>query len=669
MAIDRSTACAALALGAVAVVAGCVSRKDGAWPTQAVAVTGWDGYVETFAQVRQETFGAPGDTRESEEAFFQESLQLRFEGYTYHPNLFKLSAGGLFGLVQRDFTESYGGLERDIDHSGTIEGFDLAGTFLGRKNYPLSLYASRNTLLSPRSFRSSVLTTTERYGAEWRVSGKGVSNLMHVDSTDVELDPLDPLDVEGRNKNRSFRNEATFELTGSNTLDLAYEHRRETEDPFDIESIVDRGTIRDRQVFGDRNRHRLDSSLDLTSQDGSYGYTDVRWREWLRLGLTEDLHSDTQLGIADLTRDSSAGVPTLEEQTYELSQLFEHRLYDSLVTQLELHGREVTFDPDGQEDEVGVRFGPSYRKKTPLGLLSASYRGSFSHRTRDAGGSRLVQVIDEAAVFNDPIRVVLANRNVSPGTIFVTDATGITIYNAGVDYLVLQVGDRTELERLPTGTIPNGGAVLVDYVFDAGGDFVQDTWHHTFSFRHRFPFGLSVYYAYFQQEQGGETGGGAGPVAVFEDIVNHTVGSEYESDLLRLRAEWEDRSSNIDAYETIRLGGDVRHTFAFGGRPSLGLHWTRREQDEPIDRRTSLLAAEARYRQRITDGLDLDAGFGWREGRDTLAGDDEGVHADLFLEWRFNKFEVRLRAEMNDFDSDFTVNESWLLYLQLRRNF
>ena len=65
----------------------------------------------------------------------------------------------------------------------------------------------------------------------------------------------------------------------------------------------------------------------------------------------------------------------------------------------------------------------------------------------------------------------------------------------------------------------------------------------------------------------------------------------------------------------------------------------------------------------------MEARLAWRRGTDSVAGNDKGWDADLSLEWLFHRMEVRLTGRYTQFGSVYQINDSWLVYLQVRRVF
>jgi hypothetical protein len=633
-----------------------------------VQLTDVGGYLEFVARQReqeQQSKVGAGDTR-SKETFFEESIKLELEGYTYHPNLLEFTLGGLFGLLQQEFEDEFGDRQRTSSDSGTIVEFDLNGHFFKKKNYPGTVFARRYRALEPRPFLPSVEVTTTNFGLNWQyVSEKTPTNLQF-SHTDVKLDPLGGDEEDGRQKNTLFRFETGYHFSDQNALSFVYDRQAVEQQPFNLDYDSDEVTLSHRLGFGDRHQHRLDSELNYFDQRGTFDIERVRWREILRLWHSDMLRSWYQLEVMDRTQGGLAGVPPIEERSYYLAGTLEHQLYESLVSQFLGFIQRQEFQSDFHIDRFGLQASFDYRKKNRWGVLLANYRVRFQREDR-SGGEVRTEVVDERHTFRDPEPVTLANADPSIGSIVVTADDGITFYQLGRDYTVRAIGNRVELERVPTGRIPEGQTVQIDYVFTVGGGFRLDTFSNHFGIRQNFDFGLSPYYRVRCQDQTISPAGATGAVA--EDITANIVGVEFRRGPIRLVAEYEDHDSNISPFEAIRLSGDYTHRFKFGATGVVKARWADFEYREPNERQTRLFTIEGRYRHPITEHLTFEGMVLFRDEKDSLSGDDEGVDLDLSLEWLIRQTEVRVTYEFGSIEDDFAENEHSSLYVQVRRNF
>jgi hypothetical protein len=602
----------------------------------------------------------------SKEETFEEALLLETEGSVYHPNFLEFSLASLFGLMQEDFESNYDGRRETSSDDGCILEFDLEGRFLKKKPYPGTVFARRYRSIEPRPFLSSLETTTTNYGFIWRLVDPKIPSSLQYSSTEVRNEPIDESEDEGRQKNTTLRLETGYRFTEHNALSLIYERRTVDEEPFTLSYDSDEFTLSHRYDFGDGRRQRLESELNYFHQTGTFDIERFRWRETLRLTHSETLRSWYQFEYLDRTQGTLAGVPPISEVSHLLSGTLEHQLYESLISQLFVFGQHQDFDDGLDIDRYGFQPSFDYRKKTPLGLLLANYAYRWQTEDRD-GGFRSLEVIDERVTLRDPGPQVLSQININLGSIIVTDDNRTTQYELNRDYRLRPLGDRIEIERVPTGRIADGQVVLVDYIYSVGGDFELDTMIHNFSVRHDFDVGLSPYYRFRRQNQDitPRNATGLSP----DDIEAHLGGLELARGPLRLIGEYEDHDSTINPFRAIRVSGDLDHELTPRGSGRLRARWSDVERAGIPDRRTRFVTVEERYRQRIGEYLTMEAAVLYRREKDSLSGNDEGVDCDFTLEWLIRQTELRLTYEYGEFEDDFAENRNHTLYVQLRRQF
>jgi len=606
-----------------------------------------------------------GDTK-TKEREFEEAVRLEADGSVYHPNLIEFSLAGLFGLLQHDFESEFDGRKRTSGDDGDVLEFDLEGRFLKKKPYPGSVSARRYRSLEARPFLSSLETTTTTYGFNWQyVDAKTPTSLQYNDTT-VTLHPLDPQEKDGEQKNSSLRFDTAYRFSEQNVVSFEYERRSVSEQPFGLQYDSDELTLSHRLDFGEHHQHRLDSELNYFNQKGTFDIERTRWRETLRLTHSETLRSWYQTEILDRTQGSLSGVPPIQERSYFASGTLEHEWYDSLVSQLYGYGQLQKFDQGLDITRYGIQPSLDYRKKNPWGQLLANYTFRIQKEDRQGAG-RDLEVVDERSTFRDPEPITLSNTNVVIGSIQLTAEDRTTLYRPTDDYRVRQVGDRIEIERVPTGRIADGQTVLIDYVWMLGGDFKLDTITHNLSLRQNFKFGLSPYYRFREQNQTltPRTATGVRP----ENITDHLYGVEYAKGPLRLTAEYETHDSNITPYDALRLSADLTHRFTSDGTGRLRARWSDVDRSGDQNRRTKFLTVEGRYRQRIGSNLTVEGSVLYRTQDDTVSGQDRGVDADLVLEWIIRETEVRLNYEYGQFEDEFAQNKNQTLYVQMRRRF
>ena len=637
-------------------------------PQNGVQFTDLGGYLEFVARQRtrdQESKRRTGDSR-SEETIFEENFKLETEGYVYHPNFLEFTLGGLFGLLQHDFEDEFGGRRRTSGDDGTIVEFDASGHFLKKKKYPGTIFGRRYRSLEPRPFQSSLEVTTTNYGLVWQYVDEKMPTTLQFSHTDVRLDPLDGREQDGRQVNTQFRLESEYHINEQNVLSLTYSHESVEEEPFELDYTTDEVTLEHRLDFGDARQHRLESEVQYFDQRGTFDVRRSRWRETLRLQHSENLRSWYQFEALDRTQGNLAGVEPIEEESLFFSGTVEHKLYESLVSQLYGFAQTQEFGSGLQIDRYGVQASLDYRKKNLWGVLMANYRARFQQEDRD-GTVQSVAVTDERHTFRDPEPVVLSNTDILVGSIFITGEDRVTLFQRGRDYTVLPFSNRVEIRRVPTGRIEDGETVLIDYVFTLGGDFSLDTINQDFNIRQKFSFGLSPYYRLRWQDQSLSPREATG--ATPEDITAHIFGVEFERKSFRLKLEFEDHDSTINPFEALRLTADYTYRFRWGATGIVKARWSDISQDLPNERDIRLFTIEGRYRHPVDEYLTLEGMVLYRNEEDSLSGDDTGIDVEFSLEWSIRQTDVLITYEFGRFEDDFTRNNASALFVQVRRTF
>ncbi|MCB9849865.1 MAG: hypothetical protein H6817_04095 [Phycisphaerales bacterium] len=658
-----------LVVALVVAASGCRSPQRRRDAVGGLELTDVGGYVEYVARDRrrdQSSKVGAGEIK-SKETIFEENVQLETEGYLYHPNLVEFSAAGLFGLLQYKFEDEYDGTKRRSNEDGDVLEFDLTADLLKKKPYPGTVFAHRHRALEARPFQSSLLTTTTNYGFVWQYIDLKTPTSLQFTDTDVKLDPLGRDEETGRQKNTSLRFETAYNISEQNSFSLVYDHLSVSEEPYTLNYDSDELELSHRLDFGEGHRNRLDSELDYFNQRGTFSVERFRWRELLRMEHAENLRSRYTFELIDRTQGTLAGVDPIGERSYRVAASLEHELYESLVSQFEVYAQTQQFDSGLDIDRYGAYVNFDYRKKNRWGVLLAGYRFGIQRENR-SGGDQNIEVLDERHTFVDPEPVTLSNTFVEESTIFVTAENRTTVYRVGRDYTIRNVGDRVELDRVPTGNIADGELVLIDYVFFVGGSFDLDTLTQNFHLRQDFDCGISPYYRLRWQDQSVSPAGAAGARA--EDVTSQTIGVEYRmNSSLRFMAEYQDYDSNITPYRATRIGGDLTHRFKTGATGRVRARWSNVTYDPPNSRKTEFFTVEGRYRHPITNDFTVEAAALYRTEDDSISGTNDGVDFDLTLEWLVRQTEVRLTFEYGEFETQFAQNDNSAVYLQIKRSF
>ena len=660
--------CAAALLSSSA----CVSPQDRAYGIRSVEVLNVRGHADLIVrrQERKLDSKTSSSTSRSKETIFEESLTLEADAFVLHPNVVELALGGVFGLVQEQFENEVNGTKRDARKLGELIEFNAEALLLKTRAYPTTVYAQRRRGIVPRPFLPSLETITTNYGVTWRYVSQTFPTSLRINHTNIVLSPLfitEQNEVDGLQRTTDLRFETAYHHSEHNILSLIYDHKSVKEVPFDLDYVADEVTLTHTTEWGRERQHRLRSELNFLDQRGTIAIDRSRWREDLRLRLSDSLESRFRFESLDRTRGNrSPDVPDIKQRSYFLSGSLRHQMFLSQTTLLRMFVQKQEFDPGIEITRQGGQFNLNYHRTNPWGTLRADYRLRLE-RVENRGAARTAEVIEEAHAFQDPDPITLANRNIIVPSIGVRAQDRVTLYQMRRDYRTRVVGDVVEIERVTTGRIADGEIVLIDYVYDIGGTFTLDTVSHNFGVREDFDFGLSPYYRFEWQDQTLSPATATSGIA--EDITAHVVGLEFQDKSLRMFAEYEDRDSTINPFKSTRLGASYTHRFDFGAETSVHARWANTTFDPPRQRELELLTLEGRHRHPISPDLLVEASVLKRFGTDTVSGDTDGIDVMFSVEWFFRQMEYRLSFEQSVYDDENSQSDATALFIHVRRRF
>jgi hypothetical protein len=414
-------------------------------------LTDVSGYVELgfFTDLNERSRSSSRNSN-LERIEFSETLDIDIDAYIYHPWFLSLNGGLNVETIQ------------DVGDSGsnrTLVGGDLRLDFLRQKPNSFAVFAKVVQSQIVRPFTQSYDLTDQVYGATfYRTSGWvpfTLSYAHHIQDGGIDgnLDEIDDtVDFFGQ-----------YELNERSTGRIDY--GLSFEEVLGERSRRQQVNVTNQSYFGEKLQNRLAANLLFTEQDHSgqlyrtAANVDYDWQH------TENLSTGYTL---DFRREDA------ESQTVNnLSPTFRirHQLYESLTSQLELFARiqDASFS---QRDEYGGLLTENYIKKLgewgTLGL-TVSPRILMTS-TRPEQDTALA--INEVHVMRLAQPVLLRNLDVITGTIVVTNQSESLIYQEGVDYQVISVGDgiQTELALTIPSQIADGETVLVDYEYRLMGD-------------------------------------------------------------------------------------------------------------------------------------------------------------------------------------------------------
>jgi hypothetical protein len=623
------------------------------------------GALELMWRYRRESLdpeGAP--TQRFRENRFEETFTLESDGHIYHPNLIDLDLAGTFGLTQTDIDQT-GETGDDIQH-GTVTEYDVTATILRKELAPVTVYARRSQDTVSREFGPTLDNIYSQYGAIWDIRSKTVPTrfeVYHSDQRQTGLgDDVGDFTLKQdvflwHSEYRPFRGHT---LTWDYTLSYVQE---ETQGFSANDYVLNDANLSYSIDFGPGERNNLSSSVSYLDQGGDFPIERFRWNEFLRLRHTADFESRYQYtydeqefgGVGQKRHRGVAG--------------FTHRLYESLVTTGNAGGEVIDYD-DGSETHdlfADVRF--DYTKRVPLGVLSAFVAGAIDEQVNDVRVT-FTPVVDVPRTFVDPAPIVLIGNNIDPLSLVVTDATGLIVYQEGLDYELDAFPDRVELRRILGGRIANGQTVLIDFLLEPQAENTVTT--RTYSFGGRYDIqrgrfrGLGFYGRFTRQDQDIETDD---PLSftpnIFDDIV---LGAEYRIGRWRFGYEHEKYDATISPFDADRIFVD--YTRRLRRDVTLDVNTTFQHLEYPdIDNELDLLTVRGAVQYRVSPRLYLTASVLWRDEWDEDRGHTRGIEEQLQVNWYHRQTSVYGLLRNSNLDGPFQDNSFQTLEIGIRREY
>jgi len=310
-----------------------------------------------------------------------------------------------------------------------------------------------------------------------------------------------------------------------------------------IHNMIGVWKLQDRVDFSKDRKSGWRSMLYFQDQNGSQVFNRFRIYENINYALPANFKSS--LYYRFLKHD---------ENFYYMNQQnlrgrIKHQLFSSLKSNIYYEYIDLDHSSYRQfTNQAG--FGFDYNKNIPGGRVTIAY----NYRRRNDNRNSLpgvLQIRQEEQELNDNEIVLLINPYVNPSTIVVKDESGTIIYQENIDYLLIQRGVYTEIQRLPGGQIINGQLVYVDYISEKplSFDFATNTngFKAGVMFLDRI---VELYYRFYNQNYDNVV---KGDDKILKTITQNVYGVRLSKSIFSLGYEYDEYQSNIIPYRSNRL--------------------------------------------------------------------------------------------------------------------
>jgi len=618
---------------------------------------------EMMARYRIDERKRPGEpTTRDVETILRPSIQISTDAYIIHPNFIELSLTGGLLLDDNNIQSDTIGL---TEHTTSLDtNYDVRAFILGKSSIPSSVYSRRSQANIDRLFGPNLDSTITEHGGmvSW-INERAPTSIQYFHRDQQQTSSSGGLDLGAVQDSFSLR--STVLISDYQTLSLDYT----------LDAIQLSGGGRTSQDF---IRHDATATHTLTFGDDRLDYlrSRVLWYEQTgntdvsRLTLDESLrlhHSDrlnTRYDVYYQSQSRTDSSQDLLRGNFNVT----HRLFESLTTTANIGAS--TLDSEGStSNEYFGDLTFDYVKKVPYGLFIASASISENIRDNSPRGAPL-RIFDESRTFNDPAPIVLARQNILPGSIVVTDVSGLIFYDEGLDYTLQVFADRIEFRRVVAGNISDGQTVLIDYTVGPEPASTVSATGLGLSVRYDinqgFLEGLGVYMRYYQRQSNIDS---PDPTFFVLDDTNDLIfGADYTTGPFWFKAEYENYDSTISPFNATRF--ETRYVRRLGPGSSFSLNGAYQMIDYPsLDNHIDLALISANYSQQLTNQMRLTAQVIWRDETNELNGDTQGFEQRVTLNWRYRQTEVYLTGRNSMFTSTGEDRLAQTLEVGYRRNF
>lgn len=241
-----------------------------------------------------------------------------------------------------------------------------------------------------------------------------------------------------------------------------------------LSSTTDRVSLNTTYKFSKLYRNRLNSKIDYFNRN-FYGNNErLSFYERLDMKLSE------RMRWSNTSNYAINGLKNGNSKNFTYSSFLSHTLYQSLTSNANI-GYINTKSNFRKQTGYNYGLGTRYNKKIPLnGNLRINY--SYNKRINNTDGlSSTLEENNKEYLLSDDDVVLLGHSNISRNSIIMRNITGTLIYDENIDYVLYDIGNFIEIQRLPGGLIENNATVLISYTANQNGDYTINSNTNSFS--------------------------------------------------------------------------------------------------------------------------------------------------------------------------------------------
>jgi len=350
----------------------------------------------------------------------------------------------------------------------------------------------------------------------------------------------------------------------------------------------------------------LNSSLYFYDLAGTSKSSIFNYNELLDIKHTDYLSSIYSYGFQDR---NSSGARTRDNR---LNASLRHKLYESLASTVSSHYFKSDAT-DFSENNYGLSWDEDYLKRLgKIGRLNLDWGLNYLKDQRKAP-SGVISIIDEVHTLTTGVVTYLNNPQANTATVVVTDSSGSTTYTINLDYQLTKIGERTQIQRVPGGSIADGAGVMVDYQAESSSLFKFSTLGQYYNSRIDFLDDLfGIFYRLNKKTHPMVKGD---QNAILQTLTDTIFGVVLHYKNLEVEFEDQDYDSNLAPYKQLKLRerlvlnlSQMSQLTLQSSQSKIRLVDTQELQDffDVLGRYTMALNRYSRF--------NLEAGYRWQKG-------------------------------------------------------
>lgn len=540
-----------------------------------------------------------------------------------------------------------------------LNRFHILSSFLRKKPYAFSLSANKSRELENREFFERQIVNSAIYAGNFGFKNKFIPASFSFNNNSKTIDRPSRPSQNFQDKELSLNLSNESEIAGKTYFEFTQDKFSRTESDTSNQkgATEDFSLSNQKSLFGD-DRKLLNSALHLYELSGASDSSILSLNENLNIEHSGYLTSSYNYNFSDR---SSSGVKT---RANKASANLTHRLYKSLTSSFGTY----YFKNDAtsfSENSFGLSLDEAYVKELgKIGRMNSGIGLTYSQEEKKSPGS-IISIIDESHTLTTGTITLLDKPRVDTATVVITDSTGTITYVLNIDYQLSSAGERTQIQRIPGGSISDGQAVLVDYEAKSSPSFKFNTLGENFRFRMDFLDGLIGVFYRLTRERHPEVSGEEN--AILQTLTDTLVGLDFNYKNWKVELEDENYDSNLAPYKQVKLkesfffNPSEKSTLTFQSSQSRIRLVNTQNTQKFFDFITRYSAGLNRYTR-----FNVEAGFRWQEG---LGVDLNDVTASSGLELNLNRFLMDIKY---DFKKQTYIGDKLLnhfFYTRVRRRF